>query len=147
MIAPPPKSRCPAHPPAGALAARLQALIGKESVSSFARRCGLAESVLRTYLKDGRMPPLDKAMAIAATAGVSIDWLATGIAAQQAAQVPAKYAVAPLAVAAQLDVGILEQVLATVLAADGVQAPPAELAVQVVDAYRRAIEAAGFDGP
>lgn len=93
------------------------------------------------------MPPLDKAMAIAATAGVSIDWLATGIAAQQAAQVPAKYAVAPLAVAAQLDVGILEQVLATVLAADGVQAPPAELAVQVVDAYRRAIEAAGFDGP
>ena len=61
-----------------ALPTRLHALVGKESVSSFARRSGLAESVLRSYLREGRMPPLDKALAMAVAAGVSVDWLATG---------------------------------------------------------------------
>ncbi len=42
--------------------------------------------------------------------------------------------------AAQLDAGVLEQVLATVLAAQAIEASPAELATRVVDAYRRAIE-------
>jgi hypothetical protein len=52
---------------AALLPARLRSLIGSESVAAFGRRCGLSESVLRTYLKDGRMPPLDKAAAIGIT--------------------------------------------------------------------------------
>lgn len=77
----------------GTLAARLKAVIGGESVSSFARKCGIAESVLRTYLRDGRMPPLDKAAAPAAVAGVSVDWLATGRGVQAVAQASPAYAV------------------------------------------------------
>ena len=62
----------------GALAARLKVLIRPGSVASFAKRCGLAESVLRAYISDGRMPSLDKALAIATVGGVTLDWLATG---------------------------------------------------------------------
>ncbi len=141
-------ARVPAMPAApefnaGALSARLQALIGKETVSSFARKCGLAESVLRTYLKDGRMPPLDKALAIAAAAGVSVHWLATGQGASVAAQVPAAYAVAAAgsarAEAPPLAVAVLQQALEEVLASADERASPAELALRVVDLYQRAV--------
>ncbi len=128
---------------AGALSARLQALIGKESVSSFARKCGLAESVLRTYLKDGRMPPLDKALAIAAAAGVRLDWLATGQGASMAAEVPAAYDAAAAgsapAAAPPLAAAVLQEVLQEVLAGAGGKASPAELARRVVDLYQRAM--------
>ena len=53
----------PAELGAGALSARLEALIGNETVSAVARKCGRAESVLVTYLnqlvRDG--VPVDKA--------------------------------------------------------------------------------------
>lgn len=58
-------------------AERLRLVLGGESVNSFARKCGVGESLLRKYLAGG-MPGLDKAAAIADVAGVSLDWLATG---------------------------------------------------------------------
>ncbi len=129
----------PAELGAGALSARLQALIGKETVSSFARKCGLAESVLRTYLKDGRMPPLDKALAIAAAAGVSVDWLATGNGARVAAQVQVAYdasaAGSAPAEAPPLAAAVLQEVLEEVLAGADDTATPAELALRVVDLF------------
>lgn len=57
---------------------RIRELIGVESTSSFARSCRLSESVIRTYINDYRMPPLDNAASIAAAGGVTVDWLATG---------------------------------------------------------------------
>lgn len=135
---------------ADSLAARLQAVIGRESVSSFARRCGLAESVLRTYLKDGRMPPLDKASAIAAAAGVTVDWLATGSGAHVAAEARAVYAAVPAGpadgAAPTLDATVLATVLETVLETPGAGVSTEELAARVVDLYRRAMARAPARG-
>jgi len=128
----------------GALAARLKAIIGDESVSSFARRCGMAESVLRTYLRDGRMPPLDKALAIAAAAGVSVDWLATGCGAHALAQARAAYAPSAEDVVAAdapvVDAAVLEGVVKAVLQGQGRQASPEHLAGVIVDLYQRALK-------
>lgn len=60
------------------VAGRIREVIGDEYIASFGRRCGLSEAVLRSYINDYRMPPLDKSAAIAAAGNVSIDWLATG---------------------------------------------------------------------
>ena len=126
-----------------ALPTRLHALVGKESVSSFARRSGLAESVLRSYLREGRMPPLDKALAMAVAAGVSVDWLATGSGPPVAAQVRPTYSANPSDAAASgtplPDLAVLERILEAVLAAEGTRATPARLAAEVVDRYRRAM--------
>jgi hypothetical protein len=56
---------------------RLKSLIGDSSVSRFAKRCGIGESLLRSYLA-GACPGTDKFSVIANTCGVSMDWLATG---------------------------------------------------------------------
>lgn len=129
---------------AGALSARLLVLIGEESVSSFARRCDLPESVLRTYLKDGRMPPLDKALAIATAAGVSVDWLATGDGVRVAAEARASYGASPGrpgdGKASPLDDRLLEGILKTTLEGEGTQASPARLAALVTERYRRLVE-------
>ena len=60
-----------------ALARRLRSCIGNDSVSSFARRCGMPEATIRSYL-DGKKPVYDKLARIADAAGVSLEWLATG---------------------------------------------------------------------
>jgi len=129
---------------AGAFSRRLQALIGKESVSSFARRCGLAESLLRAYLRDGRMPSIDKAAAIAAAAGVSVDWLATGHGPHVAAEVRAAYVgqqasaagLPPLPLDGVVLAGVVKDVLE---AARGIDASPEQLAARVVELYHRAV--------
>ena len=59
------------------LADRLKVLIGAGSVLSFAQKCGIGESSIRKYL-DGRVPSLDTAEKMASSAGVSLQWLATG---------------------------------------------------------------------
>lgn len=59
------------------LAKRLLLVIGDEPRASFARRCGLPESLVRKYLA-GAMPSADRLVAIADAAGVTVDWLATG---------------------------------------------------------------------
>ena len=133
---------------AGALSGRLQVIIGSESVLSFSRRCGLAESVLRTYLRDGRMPPLDKALAIATAAGITVDWLATGNGPRATAEVRAVYAASPASAANPeaplLDMAVLEGVLKTVLEERGADPSPRQLAARAADLYRRAIEGVGF---
>jgi len=59
-------------------ATRLKLLIGEESVSKFAKKCGVTESMLRKYLLGESVPGTDKLVRIAQVAGVSIRWLATG---------------------------------------------------------------------
>ena len=129
------------------LAARLKWLIGSEPVASFARRCGLSEAVLRSYIADHRMPPLNKALAIAATAGVSLDWLATGQAFQTASQRTAYSAGSGDAAAGDgsarplLQTAVLEGIVQAVLEAQGPRASPAQLAARIVDLYQRAVAA------
>lgn len=61
---------------------RLEKAIGPESVNAFAKRAGMAESTLRSYLT-GRSKPgmaqLNKIAAAAEARGVSRSWLLTGI--------------------------------------------------------------------
>lgn len=56
---------------------RLKTLIGSESISGFARRVNISESLIRKYLK-GSEPSLSKANQIAMRANCSLEWLATG---------------------------------------------------------------------
>lgn len=56
---------------------RIKELIGSEPVTTFAKRCGISESLLRQYIS-GSVPGLDKAAQIARTAEVSLEWLAVG---------------------------------------------------------------------
>jgi transcriptional regulator with XRE-family HTH domain len=127
------------------LAARLKWLIGSEPVASFARRCGLSEAVLRSYITDHRMPPLNKALAIANTAGVSLDWLATGqrfrTASKRAADAMGSGDADPAGESARppLEVAVLEGIVKAVLEAQGARATPAELATRIVDLYQRAM--------
>lgn len=62
----------------GAFISRLREVIGEESVSSFSRRCGIKEAVIRSYINDGRAPPIFNVVAMADAGGVTVDWLATG---------------------------------------------------------------------
>ena len=57
---------------------RLRELIGNEPVAAFGRRCGVSEALIRAYLQSRKRPGMDRLIAIANTAGVNIDWLATG---------------------------------------------------------------------
>lgn len=56
---------------------RLKSIISTESLSSFAKRCGFGESLLRKYL-NGAVPGIDKAIAIAEKNGRTVEWLLTG---------------------------------------------------------------------
>ncbi|WP_109241228.1 helix-turn-helix domain-containing protein [Klebsiella michiganensis] len=57
---------------------RLKTVIGKQSVSSFARDCGVTEASIRKYLKTGTVPGIDSVATIAAYTGRSLTWLITG---------------------------------------------------------------------
>jgi len=59
-------------------AKRLKDVIGNESVHSFAKRTGISDTVMRKYLSGEAVPGLDKAVNIAQTTNVSLEWLATG---------------------------------------------------------------------
>ncbi|MBH2011008.1 MAG: hypothetical protein I8H71_15040 [Xanthomonadaceae bacterium] len=56
---------------------RIREAIGEESVASFSRRCDIGDSTIRKYL-DGSLPNSVNLVAIADTANVNIEWLATG---------------------------------------------------------------------
>lgn len=72
-------SRRPIHSgESDAFAIRLSEIIGDESVSSFARRCKIGESVIRGYLTLGKRPRVDHLVSLAEAGGVTVDWLATG---------------------------------------------------------------------
>lgn len=57
--------------------ARLQELIGEDSVSRFALEVGLGDNLIRKYLA-GATPGLDKVVRICQAKGVNIAWLALG---------------------------------------------------------------------
>ncbi|ENT4821187.1 MAG: CI repressor protein [Klebsiella michiganensis] len=57
---------------------RLKTLIGKQSVASFSRDCGVTEAPIRKYLKTGTVPGIDSVATIAAYTGRSLTWLITG---------------------------------------------------------------------
>lgn len=64
-------------PNSDGFAARLKEAIGNESILSFSKRCGISEGTTRKYLT-GSQPGIDKLLTLAAVAGVTIEWLATG---------------------------------------------------------------------
>ena len=130
----------------GALAARLKVLIRPGSVASFAKRCGLAESVLRAYISDGRMPSLDKALAIATVGGVTLDWLATGRGRRVTGQVLAVDTTASGNTGdaeglqtPTLDPVVFKGILRAILEDQGDRATPEHLAALAVDLYQRAM--------
>lgn len=57
-----------------------------QSVNSFAEKCGISEGAIRQYLA-GSTPGVDKIVAMARVAGVSVEWLATGKGAMHAREV------------------------------------------------------------
>lgn len=57
---------------------RLKQAIGADKPYAFAKKCGVSESLLRKYLSEASIPSVEKAWAMAKTAGVSLDWLAGG---------------------------------------------------------------------
>lgn len=58
--------------------ARLKQAVGNKSIRSFARDCGFSDTVLRQYLNGQSEPTRPALLAIARTADVSVEWLATG---------------------------------------------------------------------
>lgn len=60
-----------------AFASRLKEAFAGESTNAFAKKCGVGESSLRSYLS-GSFPSIDRAALIAQAADVSLEWLITG---------------------------------------------------------------------
>jgi transcriptional regulator with XRE-family HTH domain len=63
--------------PLSCFADRLKVLIGNSSVSAFARKVALSESLIRKYLK-GSEPSLSRAAQIARRTEIELEWLAFG---------------------------------------------------------------------
>jgi len=61
-----------------AFSARLREVIYGQPVARFAKKCEIAEGMLRKYLRADSIPGADKLVRIAAVGGVSLHWLATG---------------------------------------------------------------------
>ncbi len=62
-----------------AFAERIRMLVGEHrSANSFAKLCGIPQSLLRKYLAGISLPGLDKLVAISQATGVRLEWLATG---------------------------------------------------------------------
>ncbi|MBW4483618.1 MAG: helix-turn-helix domain-containing protein [Tildeniella torsiva UHER 1998/13D] len=57
---------------------RLKQAVGDKSIRGFARDCGFSDTVLRQYLNGQSEPTRPALLAIARTAKVSVEWLATG---------------------------------------------------------------------
>jgi transcriptional regulator with XRE-family HTH domain len=65
------------HQQTDTFAERIAILIEGQSANSFAKKCGMSEGSVRQYLA-GAIPRMDKVVAMAQTAGVNLEWLATG---------------------------------------------------------------------
>jgi len=57
---------------------RLKKAIGSESVNSFAKKCGVSESLLRKYTSGDSLPGTKALVAISEHSSTPIEWLATG---------------------------------------------------------------------
>lgn len=71
-------STVPIYSDVSAFVIRLKNLIGDDSIAFFARKCGVPESTIRSYLVRGKTPGMEHLAAIATSCGVTVDWLATG---------------------------------------------------------------------
>lgn len=58
---------------------RLKKVMGGEAARGFARKCGLSEGAIRSYLSGDTYPTLDRLEQIAGAAGCSAVWLSFGI--------------------------------------------------------------------
>ena len=121
-----------------ALVARIKEIVGDESASSFARRCGFSESVLRGYLVEGKKPGVDYLVAIAEAGNVTVDWLATGRPPKTRSELRATPPVAQ-AVPCKINVDALAAIIegAFNIARD---APPRALAAHCAKLYNTCIE-------
>lgn len=66
-------------PDTGPFKDRLARVIGLDSVSAFAKKCGVGESLLRSYLSGRSLPGLEAVTKIAAASGTNSYWLVTGM--------------------------------------------------------------------
>ncbi len=57
---------------------RFKEVLGEETTYSFAKKSGIAESLLRKYLAGESLPGLDKLNVVSDVGNVNIEWLATG---------------------------------------------------------------------
>ena len=57
---------------------RLKETIGDRTRISFAKRCGISDSLLGAYVRGEKLPGLENLVAMAQVGGISLDWLATG---------------------------------------------------------------------
>lgn len=57
---------------------RLKETIGDRTRISFAKRCGISDSLLGAYVRGEKLPGLENLVVMAKIGGVSLDWLATG---------------------------------------------------------------------
>lgn len=57
---------------------RLKQAMGNNSIRGFARNCGFSDTVLRQYLNGQSEPTRPVLLAMARTANVSLEWLASG---------------------------------------------------------------------
>ncbi|MEX9786760.1 MULTISPECIES: helix-turn-helix domain-containing protein [Providencia] len=64
---------------------RLNTLIGKNSIRSFASECNISDATIRKYLSGQSLPGIDKVEAIVKYTGCSLEWLVTGKGTQQPA--------------------------------------------------------------
>lgn len=67
---------------------RLKAVMGKESMASFARGCNISEATIRKYLKTNTLPGIENAVAISTYTGKSLSWLITGVEETNASATP-----------------------------------------------------------
>ncbi|MCO6525007.1 MAG: helix-turn-helix domain-containing protein [Candidatus Schmidhempelia sp.] len=67
---------------------RLQEIMQELTVSAFAKKCGMSETVIRDYLSGKTFPSLNRLASIAEKCNVSFCWLATGYDLQD---IPAKH--------------------------------------------------------
>lgn len=66
--------------PAAGLGTRIEQTISRVgSKASAARAAGVSPESLRRYINESAMPPFDVMASLAATAGVDLHWLATGL--------------------------------------------------------------------
>jgi transcriptional regulator with XRE-family HTH domain len=61
-----------------ALGNRIKEAVAGDHVKAFARRCGIPESSLRSYIMNQKRPGADALYTISTATGVTIDWLVTG---------------------------------------------------------------------
>jgi transcriptional regulator with XRE-family HTH domain len=116
---------------------RLKEVVGEESVSSFARRCGVGESTLRNVLA-GAAPRADILVAIAEAGNVTVDWLATGRPPKTRSELRATLAVSQ-AVPCKINVDALAAVIEGALRV-GRNAPAEALAAHCAKVYNSCIE-------